>query len=145
MQDQHFVSSSSLCMRKRVGFFLNPFVSVVIVQSLLSGYRGAPSGSDCLDKQLKQTDNWLTRHTSRTHLNTHVHTHQLAIGLAELIYLAALINSLTCVCVVPVAECGGRFKDESSGRILSPGYPFPYDNNLRCTWTIEVDSGNIVR
>ncbi|TNN72286.1 CUB and sushi domain-containing protein 3 [Liparis tanakae] len=42
------------------------------------------------------------------------------------------------------AECGGRFKSESSGRILSPGYPFPYDNNLRCTWTIEVDSGNIL-
>lgn len=49
------------------------------------------------------------------------------------------------VCVSPVAECGGRFKGESLGRILSPGYPFPYDNNLRCTWTIEVDSGNIVR
>uniref|UniRef100_A0A8C6SG26 CUB and Sushi multiple domains 3a n=1 Tax=Neogobius melanostomus TaxID=47308 RepID=A0A8C6SG26_9GOBI len=43
-----------------------------------------------------------------------------------------------------IAECGGRFKGESSGRILSPGYPFPYDNNLRCTWTIDVDSGNIV-
>lgn len=43
------------------------------------------------------------------------------------------------------AECGGTFKDESTGRILSPGYPFPYDNNLRCTWTIEVNSGNIVR
>uniref|UniRef100_A0A8B9LL55 CUB and Sushi multiple domains 3a n=1 Tax=Astyanax mexicanus TaxID=7994 RepID=A0A8B9LL55_ASTMX len=43
-----------------------------------------------------------------------------------------------------IAECGGRFKGESSGRILSPGYPFPYDNNLRCTWAIEVDSGNIV-
>lgn len=43
------------------------------------------------------------------------------------------------------AECGGSFKGESSGRILSPGYPFPYDNNLRCTWTIEVDSGNTVR
>uniref|UniRef100_A0A8C9TQI4 CUB and Sushi multiple domains 3 n=1 Tax=Scleropages formosus TaxID=113540 RepID=A0A8C9TQI4_SCLFO len=43
-----------------------------------------------------------------------------------------------------IAECGGRFKGESSGRILSPGYPFPYDNNLRCTWVIEVDSGNIV-
>uniref|UniRef100_A0A665TZ64 CUB and Sushi multiple domains 3a n=1 Tax=Echeneis naucrates TaxID=173247 RepID=A0A665TZ64_ECHNA len=43
-----------------------------------------------------------------------------------------------------IAECGGRFKGESTGRILSPGYPFPYDNNLRCTWTIEVDSGNIV-
>uniref|UniRef100_A0A671WK77 CUB and Sushi multiple domains 3 n=1 Tax=Sparus aurata TaxID=8175 RepID=A0A671WK77_SPAAU len=43
-----------------------------------------------------------------------------------------------------IAECGGRFKGESSGSILSPGYPFPYDNNLRCTWSIEVDSGNIV-
>ncbi|XP_050987326.1 CUB and sushi domain-containing protein 3 isoform X1 [Labeo rohita] len=43
-----------------------------------------------------------------------------------------------------IAECGGSFKGESSGRILSPGYPFPYDNNLRCTWTIEVDSGNTV-
>uniref|UniRef100_A0AAY4CTK9 CUB and Sushi multiple domains 3a n=1 Tax=Denticeps clupeoides TaxID=299321 RepID=A0AAY4CTK9_9TELE len=43
-----------------------------------------------------------------------------------------------------IAECGGRFKGESTGRILSPGYPFPYDNNLRCTWVIEVDSGNIV-
>ncbi|CAB1350804.1 unnamed protein product, partial [Coregonus sp. 'balchen'] len=40
-------------------------------------------------------------------------------------------------------ECGGKFTGESSGRILSPGYPFPYDNNLRCTWIIEVDSGNI--
>ncbi|XP_016429682.1 CUB and sushi domain-containing protein 3-like [Sinocyclocheilus rhinocerous] len=43
-----------------------------------------------------------------------------------------------------IAECGGSFKGESSGRILSPGYPFPYDNNLRCTWTFEVDSGNTV-
>uniref|UniRef100_A0A8C5DPF9 CUB and sushi domain-containing protein 3-like n=1 Tax=Gouania willdenowi TaxID=441366 RepID=A0A8C5DPF9_GOUWI len=43
-----------------------------------------------------------------------------------------------------IAECGGSFKGVSSGRILSPGYPFPYDNNLRCTWTIEVNTGNIV-
>ncbi|XP_059839979.1 CUB and sushi domain-containing protein 3 [Hypanus sabinus] len=43
-----------------------------------------------------------------------------------------------------IAECGGQFKGESSGRILSPGYPFPYDNNLRCIWTIEVDPGNII-
>lgn len=55
-----------------------------------------------------------------------------------------LKTTYLCVCVC-LAECGGRFKGESSGRILSPGYPFPYDNNLRCTWTIEVDSGNIVR
>uniref|UniRef100_A0A3Q2Z1X2 CUB and Sushi multiple domains 3a n=1 Tax=Hippocampus comes TaxID=109280 RepID=A0A3Q2Z1X2_HIPCM len=45
--------------------------------------------------------------------------------------------------VLHLPLCGGRFKSESTGRILSPGYPFPYDNNLRCTWTIEVDSGNI--
>nr|XP_020452269.1 CUB and sushi domain-containing protein 3-like isoform X4 [Monopterus albus] len=43
-----------------------------------------------------------------------------------------------------IAECGGSFIGESTGRILSPGYPFPYDNNLRCTWTIEVNAGNIV-
>eukprot|EP00062_Callorhinchus_milii_P016178 gi/632967218/ref/XP_007899854.1/ PREDICTED: CUB and sushi domain-containing protein 3 [Callorhinchus milii] len=43
-----------------------------------------------------------------------------------------------------IAECGGQFKGESSGRILSPGYPFPYDNNLRCIWTIEMDPGNII-
>uniref|UniRef100_A0A672UVJ0 CUB and Sushi multiple domains 2 n=1 Tax=Strigops habroptila TaxID=2489341 RepID=A0A672UVJ0_STRHB len=29
-----------------------------------------------------------------------------------------------------VAECGGTIKGESSGRILSPGYPTPYDHNL---------------
>ncbi|KAI4582045.1 hypothetical protein MJG53_009570 [Ovis ammon polii x Ovis aries] len=46
--------------------------------------------------------------------------------------------------LVYTTECGGRFKGESSGRILSPGYPFPYDNNLRCMWMIEVDPGNIV-
>ncbi|KAK2515249.1 hypothetical protein Q9233_014448 [Columba guinea] len=46
--------------------------------------------------------------------------------------------------LVYTTECGGRFKGESSGRILSPGYPFPYDNNLRCMWVIEVDPGNIV-
>ncbi|KAJ8013388.1 hypothetical protein DPEC_G00052750 [Dallia pectoralis] len=43
-----------------------------------------------------------------------------------------------------IAECGGRFKGESTGRILSPGYPFPYDNNLHCTWVITVATGNIV-
>lgn len=53
--------------------------------------------------------------------------------------------NVSSVCLCVAAECGGHFKGESSGRILSPGYPFPYDNNLRCTWTIEVDSGNIVR
>lgn len=61
-----------------------------------------------------------------------------------LLYEFALSEVFMCLCVY-AAECGGNFKGESTGRILSPGYPFPYDNNLRCTWTIEVSSGNIVR
>ncbi|XP_053123530.1 CUB and sushi domain-containing protein 2 isoform X5 [Hemicordylus capensis] len=40
-----------------------------------------------------------------------------------------------------VAECGGTIKGESSGRILSPGYPTPYDHNLNCVWTIEAEAG----
>lgn len=64
--------------------------------------------------------------------------------IVQVLYLC--FNISVCVCVfVHAAECGGSFKGESTGRILSPGYPFPYDNNLRCTWTIEVNSGNIVR
>lgn len=58
------------------------------------------------------------------------------MGLEFWFYFCFLLN---------LAECGGSFKGESTGRILSPGYPFPYDNNLRCTWTIEVNLGNIVR
>ncbi|KAJ8334650.1 hypothetical protein SKAU_G00402890, partial [Synaphobranchus kaupii] len=42
------------------------------------------------------------------------------------------------------AECGGVIKDELSGRILSPGYPAPYDHNLHCTWTIEAASGSTI-
>ncbi|XP_053254903.1 CUB and sushi domain-containing protein 2 isoform X3 [Podarcis raffonei] len=42
------------------------------------------------------------------------------------------------ICVV---ECGGSIKDEPSGRILSPGYPTPYDHNLNCVWTIEAEAG----
>ncbi|KAJ8268254.1 hypothetical protein COCON_G00134260 [Conger conger] len=43
-----------------------------------------------------------------------------------------------------VAECGGVIKDELSGRILSPGYPAPYDHNLHCMWTIEAASGSTI-
>nr|XP_033812744.1 CUB and sushi domain-containing protein 2 [Geotrypetes seraphini] len=39
------------------------------------------------------------------------------------------------------ADCGGSIKGETSGRILSPGYPAPYDHNLNCIWTVEADSG----
>ncbi|XP_062818489.1 CUB and sushi domain-containing protein 2 isoform X3 [Anolis carolinensis] len=40
-----------------------------------------------------------------------------------------------------VAECGGSIKGETSGRILSPGYPTPYDHNLNCVWTVEAEPG----
>lgn len=43
------------------------------------------------------------------------------------------------------AECGGRVQAATSGRILSPGYPAPYDNNLHCTWVIEADPGKTIR
>uniref|UniRef100_A0AAR2L905 CUB and Sushi multiple domains 2 n=1 Tax=Pygocentrus nattereri TaxID=42514 RepID=A0AAR2L905_PYGNA len=43
-----------------------------------------------------------------------------------------------------VAECGGAIKDEPAGRILSPGYPAPYEHNLHCVWTIEAAPGSTV-
>uniref|UniRef100_A0A3Q2ECB7 CUB and Sushi multiple domains 1 n=1 Tax=Cyprinodon variegatus TaxID=28743 RepID=A0A3Q2ECB7_CYPVA len=43
-----------------------------------------------------------------------------------------------------IAECGGHISGAVSGRILSPGYPAPYDNNLHCTWTIEADTGKTI-
>ncbi|XP_036397589.1 CUB and sushi domain-containing protein 1-like [Megalops cyprinoides] len=43
-----------------------------------------------------------------------------------------------------VAECGGEIKGETAGRILSPGYPAPYDHNLHCVWTIEAEPGSTI-
>ncbi|XP_019903180.2 CUB and sushi domain-containing protein 1 isoform X3 [Esox lucius] len=43
-----------------------------------------------------------------------------------------------------LAECGGHIAGAISGRILSPGYPAPYDNNLHCTWSIEADTGKTI-
>lgn len=43
------------------------------------------------------------------------------------------------------AECGGSIKNEPSGRILSPGYPAPYEHNLHCVWTIEAPPGSTIR
>uniref|UniRef100_A0A669EYE9 CUB and Sushi multiple domains 2 n=1 Tax=Oreochromis niloticus TaxID=8128 RepID=A0A669EYE9_ORENI len=43
-----------------------------------------------------------------------------------------------------VAECGGTIKDEPSGRVLSPGYPAPYEHNLHCMWTIEAAPGSTI-
>ncbi|XP_036106445.1 CUB and sushi domain-containing protein 1 [Molossus molossus] len=43
-----------------------------------------------------------------------------------------------------VAECGGQVRAATSGRLLSPGYPAPYANNLHCTWVIEADPGRTI-
>lgn len=40
-----------------------------------------------------------------------------------------------------IAECGGLIHGEKVGRVLSPGYPAPYDHNLNCVWIIEADAG----
>uniref|UniRef100_A0AAX7VFF6 CUB and Sushi multiple domains 1 n=1 Tax=Astatotilapia calliptera TaxID=8154 RepID=A0AAX7VFF6_ASTCA len=39
-----------------------------------------------------------------------------------------------------VAECGGHITGAVSGRILSPGYPAPYDNNLHFIWGISLNN-----
>lgn len=54
-------------------------------------------------------------------------------------------NNNNAILIYFVAECGGRIHAATSGRILSPGYPAPYDNNLHCTWIIEADPGKTIR
>lgn len=59
-----------------------------------------------------------------------------------------LLVLMFCMCILPpsfLAECGGAIKDEPSGRILSPGYPAPYEHNLHCVWTIEAAPGSTIR
>ncbi|XP_014254813.1 cubilin-like [Cimex lectularius] len=40
--------------------------------------------------------------------------------------------------------CGGKM-NSSSGSIISPNYPSPYDNNLNCFWKITVPIGNQIQ
>lgn len=58
--------------------------------------------------------------------------------------LTRLFNHSISLFLFP-AECGGTIKDEPSGRILSPGYPAPYEHNLHCMWTIEAAPGSTIR
>ncbi|XP_078571590.1 CUB and sushi domain-containing protein 3-like [Branchiostoma floridae x Branchiostoma japonicum] len=39
------------------------------------------------------------------------------------------------------AVCGGNITGRASGVVYSPNYPWRYDNNLHCAWTIEVSLG----
>lgn len=35
------------------------------------------------------------------------------------------------------AACGGVIRNATTGRIVSPGYPGNYSNNLTCHWLLE--------
>lgn len=35
------------------------------------------------------------------------------------------------------ASCGGMIKNATYGRIVSPGFPGNYSNNLTCHWVLE--------
>ncbi|XP_062263072.1 seizure protein 6 homolog isoform X2 [Platichthys flesus] len=41
-----------------------------------------------------------------------------------------------------VASCGGMIKNATYGRIVSPGFPSNYSNNLTCHWVLEVPEGH---
>ncbi|CAB1419916.1 unnamed protein product [Pleuronectes platessa] len=41
-----------------------------------------------------------------------------------------------------VASCGGMIKNATYGRIVSPGFPGNYSNNLTCHWVLEVPEGH---
>ena len=40
--------------------------------------------------------------------------------------------------------CGNERLTASSGVFMSPNFPKDYDNNLDCSWTIQVASGPII-
>ncbi|KAM4620322.1 seizure protein 6 homolog [Polymixia lowei] len=41
-----------------------------------------------------------------------------------------------------VAFCGGMIKNATYGRIVSPGFPGNYSNNLTCHWVLEAPEGH---
>ncbi|KAM9729487.1 seizure protein 6 homolog isoform 2-T2 [Menidia menidia] len=41
-----------------------------------------------------------------------------------------------------VASCGGMIKNATYGRIVSPGFPGNYSNNLTCHWILEAPDGH---
>lgn len=55
----------------------------------------------------------------------------------------ALFHCYSCFLVVSfLAQCpANEIRTESSGVILSPGYPGTYPNSQTCSWTIKVDPG----
>uniref|UniRef100_A0A8C5H6R1 Seizure protein 6-like n=1 Tax=Gouania willdenowi TaxID=441366 RepID=A0A8C5H6R1_GOUWI len=41
-----------------------------------------------------------------------------------------------------IASCGGMIKNATYGRIVSPGFPGNYSNNLTCHWVLEAAEGH---
>ncbi|KAI5626745.1 seizure protein 6-like isoform X1 [Silurus asotus] len=41
-----------------------------------------------------------------------------------------------------LAACGGMIKNATFGRIVSPGFPSNYSNNLTCHWVLEAPEGH---
>uniref|UniRef100_F6THN8 CUB and Sushi multiple domains 2 n=1 Tax=Ornithorhynchus anatinus TaxID=9258 RepID=F6THN8_ORNAN len=66
-------------------------------------------------------------------------------GSGELICLTGERRAWDKPLPVCAAECGGTVRGESVGKILSPGYPSPYDHNLNCVWTVEAEAGCTIR
>lgn len=46
-------------------------------------------------------------------------------------------QSLPCL----TAACGGVTRNATTGRIVSPGFPGNYSNNLTCHWLLEAPEG----
>ncbi|XP_019639108.1 PREDICTED: CUB and sushi domain-containing protein 1-like, partial [Branchiostoma belcheri] len=44
-----------------------------------------------------------------------------------------------------IGDCDAHITGQSSGFVHSPNYPEQYDNNLFCTWIIEVNAGEGVK
>lgn len=42
----------------------------------------------------------------------------------------------------PTAACGGVVRNATVGRIVSPGFPGNYSNNLTCHWLLEAPDGH---
>ncbi|XP_026578828.1 seizure protein 6 homolog [Pseudonaja textilis] len=43
-----------------------------------------------------------------------------------------------------IAACGGVIRNATTGRIVSPGFPANYSNNLTCHWVLEASPGQRV-
>ena len=53
--------------------------------------------------------------------------------------LKIIIVNLFFLYTLFLATCGGTI-NSNNGMIQSPGYPMLYENNVECTWMIEVES-----